>query len=65
MPSNMLGHTWSLEELSHASPSKPQKLPTLTYSIEMYGVSTNNVLSMAYAKKCKKGHFSRITFYAN
>ena len=39
-------------------------IPTYTYSIEKDGVSKNNVLSMAYAKICKKGHFSKIPFHA-
>ena len=34
-------------------------------SIEKYGVRTNYVPSMAYAKTCEKGHFSKIPFHSN
>ena len=44
---------------------KPSKSSNLyLYSIQKYEVSTKNVLSMEYEKKCKKGHFSKIDFHA-
>ena len=64
MALNIWGYTLSWDELYQASPSNLQKLPTYTYSIEKYAVSTNNVLSIAYAKTCEKGYFSKITFHA-
>ena len=53
------------ELISQASPSNlPKSLqPTLIRYIKVW-VSTNNVLSMAYAKTCEKGQFSKITFHA-
>ena len=63
MPSNICGHTLSWEKLFKTLPSRLQPCFQLLLTIEIYGVSTNNVLSMAYTKTCKKGYFSKIRFH--
>ena len=59
--------TFYWEELSQDLPSrfKPCFKPILRLYRKCMGLVQNNVLSMAYAKTCKKGNFSKIPFNAN